>query len=70
MNRLVVKIAFVLVLLNTSLMTVQAQSCPSPGASAIEVCNDLGANGTIRVYFYDGAVPVSYILYDLASLQP
>lgn len=58
-----------LALLLLGAVTAKAQ-CPTPGASVIEVCNDAGGSGTIRVYFYDGAQPVSYILYDLFTLQP
>ncbi len=49
--------------------TVRA-ACPTPGATVVEVCNDLGGNGIIRAYFFDGNVASSYILFSLSPPGP
>jgi gliding motility-associated-like protein len=48
---------------------VEAQTCPTAAASIIEVCNDSGGSGTIRVYFTNGDAPSSYVLYTSPDFQ-
>ncbi|NJN41839.1 MAG: hypothetical protein HC811_06025 [Flammeovirgaceae bacterium] len=43
--------------------------CPTPGLAVVEVCNDTGGNGTIRVYTTDGGVPTSFLLFSISLNQ-
>ncbi|MEX2233861.1 MAG: hypothetical protein WD824_16975, partial [Cyclobacteriaceae bacterium] len=70
MKRFITKITFITVLMVSAVITVQGQSCPSPGATVIEVCNDSGGNGTIRAYFYDGDPALSYVLFSYSPPGP
>ncbi|MCX8489525.1 MAG: hypothetical protein ORN54_00480, partial [Cyclobacteriaceae bacterium] len=66
-KRILLLFAIVLVV---NIKSIAACSSGTPANTLIQVCNDSGGSSTISVFFKDGTIPLSYILFSLSPPGP